>query len=252
MLNFKELAKDGTDLERLTREIFSREGFEVHWTGKGPDGGRDLIVIEKVQGPLSKFRRKWLVQCKHNAHSGKSIGKDEANSLITDCERIKAQGYLMVCTTSLSSGLIQAYEELKEQRNMFIDYWDEVRLEDRLLKPTNFQLINQFFPISSKSVGWKIYNTNSPSFWASHYKDSFIYLSARLNMHFPALSIVNKIHKYSEDIGERFGIITMLRAVYFDDKNTNYLAYLDFLVDERKNKKQIHLNKMKLMIYILS
>lgn len=71
MLNFRELSKDGTDLERLVREIFVREGYETHWTEKGPDGGRDLLVVEKVQGPLSKFERTWLVQCKHNAHSGK-------------------------------------------------------------------------------------------------------------------------------------------------------------------------------------
>lgn len=235
MLNFKELSKDGTDLELLTREIFKREGFEVHWTGKGPDGGRDLIVIERIQGPLSSFKRKWLVQCKHYAHSGKSVGKDEANSLITDCERIKADGYLLVCTTSLSSGLILAYEELKMQRNMFIEYWDEVRLEDRLLSPVNFQLINQFFPISTKSVGWKIYNTNSPSFWAAHFKNSFIYLSARLNMHFPTLTIVEKIYEYSEAISTRLGITTKLRAVYYDDKHTSYLAFLDFLVDEKKD-----------------
>nr|WGD83592.1 restriction endonuclease [Bacillus subtilis] len=57
MLDFKELSQDGTDLERLVREIFVREGYEVHWTGKGSDGGRDLIVTEKVQGPLSKFER---------------------------------------------------------------------------------------------------------------------------------------------------------------------------------------------------
>ncbi|MDD9267864.1 restriction endonuclease [Paenibacillus sp. GCM10023248] len=238
MLNFKELAKDGNDLERLTREVFHREGFEVHWTGKGPDGGRDLIVIEKVQGPLSKFERKWLVQCKHNAHSGRSIGKEEANSLITDCERISADGYLLVCTTSLSSGLILAYEELKNSRKLKIDYWDEVKLEDRLFTPTNFQLINQFFPKSSEKVGWKIYNTNSPSFWAAHYKNSFIYLSARLNMHFPGLVIVEKIHKYAEDISRKFGVLARLRAVYFDDKNTNFCAYLDYLIDKKEEKEK--------------
>ncbi|WP_042201254.1 restriction endonuclease [Paenibacillus camerounensis] len=238
MINFKELPRDGTDLERLTRELFHREGYEVHWTGKGPDGGRDLIVIEKVQGPLSKFERKWLIQCKHKAHSGNSIGKDEANSLITDCERINAEGYLMVCTTSLSSGLIQAYEEIKSSRKLVIDYWDDVKLEEKLLKPTNFQLVDQFFPISSKHVGWKIYNANSPSLWAAHFEYSFIYLSARLNMHFPGLDIVEKIHKYAEETSLRYGVLARLRAVYYDDKYTNYYAYIDYLIDKNEIKEQ--------------
>jgi hypothetical protein len=242
MLDFKELSKDGTDLERLTREIFIREGFETHWTGKGSDGGRDLLVIEKVQGPLSKFERKWLVQCKHKAHSGQSIGKDAANSLVTDCKRVGATGYLMVCTTSLTSGLIKAYEELMSMEGIVIDYWDEVRLEDRLLKPCNFSLIDQFFPISSRKVGWKIYNTYSPSFWSAHYKRAFLYLSSRLSMHFPTVTHISKIYDYVQEVYQELdlgirGLDLQLRGIYYDDKNTNYMAFVDFLADERDAPK---------------
>ncbi|MED4014458.1 restriction endonuclease [Sutcliffiella cohnii] len=113
MLDFKELSMDGTDLERLVREIFVREGYETHWTGKGPDGGRDLLVIEKVQGPLSNFERTWLVQCKHKAYSGKSVGREESQSLVTDCKSAKADGYLLVCTTPLTTGLLTTYKELQ-------------------------------------------------------------------------------------------------------------------------------------------
>jgi hypothetical protein len=238
MLDFRELSKDGTDLERLTREIFVNEGYEVHWTGKGADGGRDLIVIERVKGPLSDFERKWLVQCKHKAHSGQSIGKSEADSLITDSERIKATGYLMVCTTALSSGLIQAYKEISDNRELKIQYWDEVRLEDRLLKPCNFHLINQFFPRTSNDVGWKIYNTDTPSFWAAHYKNTFLYLSSRLNMHFKGLSTVESIYKIVGGVSEKFKVTIRLRAVYYDDKYTNYYAFVDVLVDKGKFKEE--------------
>lgn len=236
MLDFRELSQDGTDLERLTREIFVNEGYEVHWTGKGTDGGRDLIVVEKVKGPLSDFERKWLIQCKHKAHSGQSIGKSEANSLITDCERINATGYLMVCTTALSSGLIQAYKEISDKRELKIQYWDEVRLEDRLLKPCNFHLIHQFFPKSSNRVGWKIYNSDSPSFWAAHYKNTFLYLSSRLNMHFQGLSTVESIYNIVEEVSKEFKVSMRLRAVYYDDKYTNYYAFVDLLIDKRDER----------------
>ncbi|WP_449598478.1 restriction endonuclease [Niallia sp. Marseille-Q9988] len=45
------MSVDGTDLECLVRGIFVREGYETLWTGKGPDGGRDLLIVEKVQEP---------------------------------------------------------------------------------------------------------------------------------------------------------------------------------------------------------
>lgn len=237
MLDFKELSKDGTDLERLAREIFVREGYETHWTGKGTDGGRDLLVKEKVKGPLSTFERLWLVQCKHKAHSGESVGKAEANSLITDCKRVGATGYLMICTTALTSGLIQAYTELKEQENLVIDYWDEVRLEDRLLKPCNFSLINQFFPKSSNDVGLKIYNTNSPSFWAANYKGAFFYLSSRLAMHFPTTAYIDTVYERIESAKQEHKLDNMkmdlqLRCIYFDDKHWTYLVFIDMILDE--------------------
>lgn len=61
MLDFKELNKDGSHFEQLVREILLRSGFEVHWTGVGPDQGRDLVAIEHADGTLKPFARKWLV-----------------------------------------------------------------------------------------------------------------------------------------------------------------------------------------------
>lgn len=227
---------DGTDLERLVREIFVREGYETHWTGKGPDGGRDLLVIEKVQGPLSNFERTWLVQCKHKAYSGKSVGREESQSLVTDCKSAKADGYLLVCTTPLTTGLLTTYKELQSNWNIVIDYWDDVKLEDRLLKPCNFSLINQFFPQSSNNVGWKIYNTHFPSFWTAHYKRGFLYLSSRLSMHFKTVTYISEIYDYLQEVYQELDlevnkIDLQLRAIYYDDKYTNYLAFVDFLGD---------------------
>lgn len=237
MLNFNELSTDGTDLERLTREIFVREGFEVHWTGKGPDGGRDLIVVERADGPLGSFERTWLVQCKHFAQSGKSVGKDEANSIIVDCARVKADGYLLVCTTALTSGLITAFKELMENQGLKIHYWDEIRLEERLMKPCNFPLINQFFPQSSKMVGWQIQPTYYPSLWTAQYKSAFLYLSTRLSIQFKSVRYItqayNEIYKFQK-ISKLDMKSVQLRAIYFDDKYTNYLVFLDIIFDKEK------------------
>jgi hypothetical protein len=87
MINFKELPDDGVAFEQLIRELLIREEFEVRWTGVGPDGGRDLIFTERTLGPMAGFERTWLVSCKHNAHSEKSVGiNDLASHLLIPAE----------------------------------------------------------------------------------------------------------------------------------------------------------------------
>ena len=76
MLDFKEIDKNGDDFELLIRELLYNKGLEVYWGGKGPDGGKDLLCIERYQSYFKWFTRRWLVQCKHNAHSGKAVGKE--------------------------------------------------------------------------------------------------------------------------------------------------------------------------------
>lgn len=77
MIDYKELPTDGTAFELLIRELLYRRGLEVYWTGKGPDGGRDIVWIERVKGNFTTFEKRWIVQCKHHAHSGKAVSDQE-------------------------------------------------------------------------------------------------------------------------------------------------------------------------------
>lgn len=77
MLDFKELGVSGDDFEILVRELLYNKGLEVYWSGKGADGGKDLLCIEK---PLSNFKsveKRWVVQCKHNANKGRAVSPGE-------------------------------------------------------------------------------------------------------------------------------------------------------------------------------
>jgi hypothetical protein len=112
MLNFKELPSDGIKFEQLIRELFIRSEFEVHWTGVGPDGGRDLVVTEKVTGPLAPFERKWLISCKHFAHSGKSVGLEDVRDITDACRAVNATGFLLVCSTQPSSSVVRRLHEI--------------------------------------------------------------------------------------------------------------------------------------------
>ena len=234
MIDFRELSADGVKFEQLVRELLIRSRFEVHWTGVGPDGGRDLVLIEKSEGNPAPFKRKWLVSCKHNAHSGKSVGLDDIVGFTDACEAIGAEGFLLVCSTQPSSSVVQRLEEVVTQGKFLTKVWDGIEVEKRLNTPTTLPLIHQFFPESAKQFTWQIYNTNSPSFWAANYKDYFVYLSSRLTSSFPSLKDVEEIIKRLEAIklpeGEDWRHHYLRpRAIWYDNKNEQYFVFADYL-----------------------
>ena len=90
ILDFKEIPPaNGSDGDQDKFELFAREYIEaigleiVSGPDRGQDGGRDILAIETRQGKLSESKTRWLISCKHRAHSGKSVStSDEQN--ITD------------------------------------------------------------------------------------------------------------------------------------------------------------------------
>ncbi|PTS81233.1 hypothetical protein DBR17_09895 [Sphingomonas sp. HMWF008] len=85
-LDFTEIApaqsgpgRDGFEL--FARELLLAEGFRiVEQPDRGADGGRDMIVEEERLGPGGANIIRWLVSCKHKAHSGTSVTPgDEQN-----------------------------------------------------------------------------------------------------------------------------------------------------------------------------
>jgi hypothetical protein len=234
MIDFRELPPDGIKFEQLIRELLIKSEFEVHWTGVGPDGGRDLIFIEKSEGRLAPFQRKWLVSCKHNAHLGRSVGIDDIVDFSGACEAVGAEGFLLVCSTQPTSSVVRRFEELERWGRILARYWDVIEIEKRLNTPSTLGLIYLFFPESSKNIGWNIYNTNSPSFWAANYKDYFMYLSCRLTNAFPNLKDVEEIIRRIEEIplpeGDNWNRHYLRpRAIYYDNKNEQFVVFVDYL-----------------------
>jgi hypothetical protein len=235
MIDFNELPQDGTALEQLTRELLLVAGLSPQWTGRGPDQGRDLIAEETATGPLGSFRRRWLVQCKHFAHSARSVSRNDIPSVVDDCRQVNADGYLLVCATYPSSGVAQKLSEISNDpsNRLITSVWDNVEIEKRLREPRGFALAHIFFPISMQDTPWRVYNTDSPSKWAAHYKNYFIYLNCRQSAHFPptseveiAIQRLEQIHPQNPDE------LIRPRAVYFDEKHEQFYVFADYLVPQ--------------------
>ena len=179
-------------------------------------------------GPLGSFRRRWLVQCKHFAHSARSVSRNDIPSIVDDFRQANADGYLLVCSTHPSSSVVQKLDEISNElsNRLITTILDSVELEKRLNEPRGFALAHIFFPISMRNTPWRIYNMGSPSKWAAHYKNYFIYLSCRQSAHFPSVSEVEIIAERLEQIHPQKPNELIRPRVYFDEKNVNNSAFL--------------------------
>lgn len=237
MINFAELPKDGTDFELLIRDLLQRRGMEVYWSGKGPDGGKDLICIERTASALKSSMKRWVVQCKHNAHSGNSVGADEIIDIRGVCDANKATGYVLACTTQPSSALISKFDSVESNTGISITFWDGRKIEHELMKPQNWDIAEQYFPQSVKASGWRI-NALSPRFWHAMYQDNIMYLAARLSSNPDMLvSDIERMLRILKSIRLPKDWILRLRSVYYDDKNCVYRVYLDLLVPDGEDRK---------------
>ena len=241
MLDFTELAKDGNDFELLIRELLYNKGLEVYWSGKGPDMGKDLLCIERYNSHFHEFTRRWLVQCKHNAISGKSVGKEDLDSSIENiCSAFHADGYLLVCSTYPSSAVVDILDGISNNGAVTTAFWDFKTLERQLLVPENWNIVNMFFPKSAKRLGWQISKIGS-NFWHASYNGSVFYISLRIGSNCEGFlpDISSKVDELQNlQLPEKHYI--RLRAVHFDDKYTQYKLFVDYLRPECQNSNGNH------------
>jgi hypothetical protein len=236
MLDFTELPQDGTAFEQLVREMFLGYGMHVEWTGKGPDQGRDLVVVEALTGPLGVADRRWLVQCKHFAKSQRAVGRDDVGTVIDDCGAIGAAGYLLACSTVASSGLTTKLSELsaRTENGIITKVWDGVEIERRLADPRLFAIAQLFFPKSLARTPWRLYNAGMPNRWTANYKATFVVLVSRVSGEPPPLN-------WCAAIIERLLAMRLAkdeqvrpRAIYYDDAYTNLYVFADYLIVREK------------------
>lgn len=233
MIDFKELATDGRAFELLIREMLLISDLHPFWTGSGPDQGRDIIATEKLSGVIRDSERKWLVQCKHKAHSGAAVGRGDLQSVVDDCRQVGATGYFLACSTHISSSLVVKLKEIEHnpENKLVVHTWDSVDIEKRLQEPRFFSLAHVFFPQSMAAVPWKLYNRGSPNRWTGHFKTYFLHLNSRIAGSHPDLkdceTIINRLESVTiKGADEKL----RPRAIYFDNKHEQFMVFADYLV----------------------
>lgn len=155
ILNFKEIPEaNKSSGKQDTFELFARDflenlGYEIiQGPDRGADGGRDIIVEEVRKGIGGITKCKWLVSCKHNAHSGNSVGVKDEIDIAGRVNSNKCDGFIGFYSTLPSSGLTRSLEGLKDRIAYHI--FDAEKIEKKLFDSKDgFLLAKRYF---SKSV----------------------------------------------------------------------------------------------------
>jgi hypothetical protein len=232
MLDFKELSQSGKEFELLIRELLFNKNYQVYWSGVGSDGGRDLLCIEEKESFFAPEKKRWLIQCKHNAHSNKSVSVSDLDEIVDSCEQHQATGFILACSTQPSSGVVNRLEAITNnpKNNITAIYWDYVFIERALYTPHLWRIAQKFFPVSSESMKWRVFATEKPNHWVVNYKGYYFNLANR----------IGSSHEYHfESIEARISDIQGInlpeehfirpRAVYFNDKSGCYTWYIDYM-----------------------
>lgn len=114
MIDYTEMAS-GDAWEDFCRDYLVAKGLTVDIPpGRGPDGGRDLLVREQLIGALATRPFTWLVSCKHYAKSRRAVGTEDETNITDRLEHHRAEGFIGFYSTAPSAALVQRLKELRD------------------------------------------------------------------------------------------------------------------------------------------
>lgn len=256
MTDFAELNKSGTGFELLMREIFIKLNYEVKWSGVGPDRGKDLMVTEKHESVIGNTETNWLVQCKHNAVNGKSVGLEDLGDFVSACHDHNVKHYLLACSTQPSSSLLERFNNISVNKGITIHYWDATKIEKILSSIEFYDIFQLFFPNSSKSTKIKIFATSSPNEWILVYKGYYIVLENRIMSsalewsHKEIKQIISELNTIQSKHLTKHELL-MPRKIWFNGKSPEFVWYIDYLYDSyhmKDNKLSKDADELKFIL----
>jgi hypothetical protein len=151
MINFSEIS-DGEQWELFARDFLQEFGFFIEQSpDRGSDGGKDMLVTERLKGNLGKYEFRWLVSCKHFAGSQKSVGGQDEVNIQERLDSFHADGFIGFYSTLASSGLNTRLVQLRAKGNIKdFRIFDHQLIENYLLRVGYSELMMRYMPDSYK------------------------------------------------------------------------------------------------------
>ncbi|MFK2873561.1 restriction endonuclease [Dyella lipolytica] len=156
-LDFKEIAipthgPTRDDFEMFARDFLAFKGFKIIvGPDRGADDGRDLIIEEKRTGVGGETNVRWLVSCKHNAHSGSSVTPGDESDIRDRLQMHSCQGFVGFYSTLPSGGLAARLNAANLPYE--VQVFDGGRIEAELLaSPGGIAIARRYMP--SSTAAW--------------------------------------------------------------------------------------------------
>ncbi len=142
--------------ELFIRDLLELLGFRIEVDpDRGTDGGRDIVAIEVRNGIAGTTEIRWLVSCKHNAHSGDSVKPSDEPDIYDRVKTHGCNGFLGAYSTLPSSGLAGKLNAPNLEFETLA--YDRARIEGFLLSsPKGVELARRYFPNSIRQ--WEVEN----------------------------------------------------------------------------------------------
>jgi hypothetical protein len=156
MIDFTEIPHNNNDTwELFARDFLEELGFFIESPpDRGPDGGKDMLITEEVTGKLHRYRFRWLVSCKHFAHSRAAVNEnDHEKNILERVKGFRADGFIGFYSTLPSSGLNLRLKQLRDNSEIK-DYriFDGRIIENHLVTKGYSRLTFRYFPVSHKTI----------------------------------------------------------------------------------------------------
>ncbi len=153
MIDFKEI-KSPEDWELFSRDFFIEQGFFIESNpDRGPDGGKDMLISEDLNGNLNKYRFRWLVSCKHFAVSDRSVSESDEQNILERVKSFKADGFIGFYSTISSSGLNTRLNQLRTEKEIKdFKIFDHKIIESYLIRIGYSEILQRYFPSSYREV----------------------------------------------------------------------------------------------------
>jgi hypothetical protein len=120
---------------------------------RGADQGRDLVAEETRFGIGGTTTIRWLVSCKHHAHSGKAVGVDDELNIL---ERVRAHdctGFIGFYSTIATAGLTARLEALRKSADLDFNLFNRARIGPPNVRATFRQTVQAVLPHLFSRVG---------------------------------------------------------------------------------------------------
>lgn len=145
---------------------------DVSRSGRGQDGGLDILVTTMVRDCIASRLIKWVVQCKHKTNGRAVAPSDFAKEfhLRDVLLHHDAHGYLLVCTTRPSAKLKAHFDKLTDDNDgQHFIVWDYAQVCQAVLSDES--VLKQFFPLEYQRQSGLV-ESQPIGEWARQFSDS--------------------------------------------------------------------------------